>query len=462
MDLLFAIDDFSMALFVLIVFLFAFFGLDDLFIDLYYRVRKLAPLQISPKKLRDLCTWKEKNIAIMVACWHEDDVLQRMISGNISRIQYAHYHFFLGVYPNDAATMAVANDLKHRYSNVHMVVNASSGPTSKGQMINQIAQAIFSFEKQVADPFHIIMFHDSEDMIHPLSLKVINYYMDQKDEEYDFIQIPIFSMPARKRELVSGVYMEEFAESHLKDLLVRADLKLPIPSAGVGTAMSRRLVQTYMQAQDGNLLNPLALTEDYELGVSALRHHMKSTFLLCMYENEYIATKEYFPKKFWHSVRQKSRWTLGIVFQGTKNLGWSDSFKENYFLYRDRKTILTTPLSLLGMVLFVFFLIRVLGDHTFFAKTVTYTNDFSEVLAILLVVNLGYMCNRIYQRTLFTYKIYGTSHALLVTPRIVVGNIINALAVFQASKQFVQSLVTGKAPKWIKTKHELPADFGVK
>jgi len=34
--------------------------------------------------------------------------------------------------------------------------------------------------------------------------------------------------------------------------------------------------------------------------------------------NEYIVSKGYFPTKFQQAVRQKSRWMVGIVFQGNR------------------------------------------------------------------------------------------------------------------------------------------------
>ncbi len=50
-----------------------------------------------------------------------------------------------------------------------------------------------------------------------------------------------------------------------------------------------------------------------------------------------ICVREYFPDTFSTAVRQKSRWIIGIVFQGFKTHKWTSSLTLNYFLWRDRK-----------------------------------------------------------------------------------------------------------------------------
>ena len=52
-----------------------------------------------------------------------------------------------------------------------------------------------------------------------------------------------------------------------------------------------------------------------------------------------VCVREYFPETFQTAVRQKSRWIIGIVFQGFKTHRWTDDWRLNYFLWRDRKTV---------------------------------------------------------------------------------------------------------------------------
>jgi bacteriophage N4 adsorption protein B len=43
-----------------------------------------------------------------------------------------------------------------------------------------------------------------------------------------------------------------------------------------------------------------------------------------------IATKEFFPHLLKASIRQKTRWTAGIAFQGFKNMGWFGNLTQRY------------------------------------------------------------------------------------------------------------------------------------
>jgi len=76
---------------------------------------------------------KDVGREIMIAAWHEENVLGQVIDHMISTVHYPRsmYHVFLGVYPNDPATIEVAEKLAEKYKNVHVVVNPKPGPTSK-------------------------------------------------------------------------------------------------------------------------------------------------------------------------------------------------------------------------------------------------------------------------------------------------------------------------------------------
>src|SRR5262245_8478045 len=49
--------------------------------------------------------------AVFVANWHEHDVLDKMVEGNLARIKEPNVIIVLGVYPNDTETCAVAERL---------------------------------------------------------------------------------------------------------------------------------------------------------------------------------------------------------------------------------------------------------------------------------------------------------------------------------------------------------------
>jgi len=89
-----------------------------------------------------------------------------------------------------------------------------------------LIEKIFEYERMRRVKFDAFLMHDAEDVIHPLSLKLANHLLDR----FDFIQIPVFSLHCSFRQLVAGTYIDEFAEAHTKELLVRAKLGAAVPS----------------------------------------------------------------------------------------------------------------------------------------------------------------------------------------------------------------------------------------
>ncbi|MFH7617798.1 glycosyltransferase family 2 protein, partial [Pseudomonas syringae group genomosp. 7] len=77
-------------------------------------------------------------------------------------------------------------------------------------------------------------------------------------------------------ELVAGVYMDEFAEWHAKDLVVRESVSGMVPSAGVGTCFSRRALLALSAQTDNQPFNTDSLTEDYDVGARLAAMGMQS------------------------------------------------------------------------------------------------------------------------------------------------------------------------------------------
>ncbi|MDG0817371.1 glycosyltransferase [Bdellovibrio svalbardensis] len=432
------------------------FTLDDLFIDAVAFVRNLKPRVINLSVLGRMKRNSQKQIAIMIANWKEAEILGPMIRGNIRGLDYERYTFFLGVYPNDTATWEEVSRLEKLYPNkVVVVVNSLPGPTSKGQMLNEIARQVLASEEASKKRYDLFLMQDSEDVLHPHSLTLMNFY----SQEAHFIQIPVFSFDVPKLSLVGGVYIDEFSESHTKDLLVRQDLGAAIPSAGVGTCMSRDLVVGMMLQQEGRFLKEDTLTEDYHLGIMAKPMGFKSQFVCTQIESadgtkEFVATREYFPSKFMASVRQKSRWTLGIAYQGSQNIQWSGSWVDRYFLLRDRKGPACSILVLLATIVFVGFLGIYLSSHSVSAA---FKNP---ILQALVLLNTAGMLIRLLQRMRAVYRVNGLAQSVMVLPRWFVANAVNVMASYRAHMTFKESIRTGTRPVWVKTDHQIPAHFG--
>jgi adsorption protein B len=234
---------FSTVSFFLFVFLFlallllqSIFTLDDLFLDFCAFIFNIKPQEISAKTLHQMGNQHEKKVAIVIANWKEDEILFQVVSGNLERLKYKNYSIFIGVYPNDEKTWAVARMLESHFQQVQVIVNSKNGPTSKGQLLNVMTDHIIQYNSHFPnEAYELIVLQDSEDIIHPFSLQVFNHY----SRHADFIQIPVYSFSRSWKELIGSTYMDEFSEAHTKDLLVRQKLGAAIPSCGVGTALSR-------------------------------------------------------------------------------------------------------------------------------------------------------------------------------------------------------------------------------
>lgn len=433
------------------------FGMDDLLIDILSRLKKAYPRELKEDEFRRILELPERRMAVVIAAWQEAGVLERMVSGNLSAIAYQNYDIFIGVYPNDTPTLEEARLLARRYGNVKVVENSLPGPTSKGQMVNELIRGALSHEKEDRIRYDAFVIQDSEDLIHPYSLKIMNW----KLADHDFVQLPVLPLEVPVFSCVAQSYIGEFAEAHSKDALVRASFGLSLPSAGVGTALSRKLIDYYRMRLNGDLLNASSLTEDYELGLQTLAHGLKSTFA-CYYTKQggkknYVATREYFPRQFWFSVKQRTRWTLGIAFQGWRNLGWRGSLLEKYFLYRDRKCPWVNILVLAGLLFFGYLLANPLPEAEF---QLIFEQD-GELLIALAAGNTFFMVNRVFHRgraVLWCYHWRAVFPAIVALP---VGNIVNAVAAIRASFQYSCNRAFGWKLSWSKTQHELPKEFGL-
>src|SRR3989449_1700638 len=238
-------------------------SLDDAFID-------LLAVGIVRLRLTDLaeCPHAIPKTAVFVANWHEEDVLGKMVECNLARIQSREVSFFLGVYPNDTATVRVAKELEAKHPDrVRVIINTLPGPTSKGQMLNEMFSQVFSSD----DCPEMAVLHDSEDVIDPRTFQIYAAYA----REYDYVQVPVFSLNRGKGAHVASTYMDEFAERHTREMIVRDAVGASIPSAGVGTCMTKKLLKHFLRSR-GQVLMSGTVTEDYILGVEAKREGFKA------------------------------------------------------------------------------------------------------------------------------------------------------------------------------------------
>ena len=404
----------------------------------------------------------------MVPAWQEADVLFGAVANLIKTIDYENYHLFIGVYPNDEQTRCEADRLSRQFRRVHTVVTQLPGPTCKADCLNEIIKAIFTYEQRRQLTFSGVIMQDAEDVIHPLSMKLFNYYLP----EHDLVQIPVYSLKRKWWQLTGGHYMDEFAEFHSKEILVRQSFANVVPGAGVGTAMSKKALE-FARQQSGEYYNTNSLTEDYEFSFRTQGSELKQVFARIKVPGEinkrykkradvdgdktgsFIATREFFPNRFWWSVRQKTRWTIGISFQAWASMGWKGNWRLKYLFWRDRKMLFFSHAIAMGFLSIAVFL-----GYKIYLNLIPGSYHLAPLLSNdswlwnVVYFNLTVLAFRILQRMAWSAVYYGWSVAPMVVPRYVWAAVINYLAIVRATKSYLGHLVTGRSIGWDKTSHD--------
>lgn len=443
----------------LLVALFLFLsGLDDLFIDVYYwfhhffaRKKFNRYENESPERIDGV---PEKPTAIFIPAWHEWDVIGQMLTHAVGTIQYKNYDIFVGVYPNDPETIHKVEEISRRFPNIHAVISDRPGPTTKADNLNQIHQGMLRWENKTGLRYDIIVMHDAEDIIHPLSLKINNVFIP----EYDMVQMPVYPLHTSHAHLVHWTYCDEFAEHHTKDVLVRQYFSGFVPSAGVGTAFNRWIVEFIGTSFARNIFRAKSLTEDYDL---ALRLALGKANLLFVYKPFGIdcGTRGYFPHSMKASIRQKSRWIMGICLQAWKTIGWKGSGRFRFILYRDRKAIIANTINFFAYIVVSYLMVYEAIRFGFAAYSqLPPIVVKGTMLWNLVVIDSLIMLWRIFHRFISVRRVYGLWPGILSVFRLPISNVINFTATGRALLHFFRAMIRKKDLKWEKTAHTFPVD----
>ena len=233
---------------------------------------------------------------------------------------------------------------------MHLAVCPHDGPTNKADCLNWTLQHLMLHEEQCGKRFDIVLMHDAEDMIHPSELRCLAAEM----QDAEMVQVPVIALPTPLFDLTHGVYCDEFAESQAKDLQARVYLGGFLPSCGVGTGLTRAMIERIAGTGHNQIFPPGSLTEDYELGRRVQELGGRQRMLPIRWERgRLVATREYFPREFWPAVKQRTRWITGIALQSWEMNGWSGNWVRRYWWWRDRKGLLGNPLTAICNLLFV-------------------------------------------------------------------------------------------------------------
>jgi len=424
-------------------------GLDDLFVTLvfWFAGRK----EIAWPSDAELAKVPERRIAILVPLWNEHRVIGQMLERNLSVLRYSNYDVFAGVYPNDEPTIRAVTEASRLHPRVHPVHCPQPGPTSKGDCLNWIYRGMQEFEERFGVRFEVITTHDAEDLIHPDSLRHLNWF----SRDYDMVQIPVLPLPTGVHEITHGIYCDEFAEFQSKDIPVRQRLGGFLPSNGVATGFGRAALERLAARRQGQIFDRHCLTEDYETGYRLHAMGCSQLFVPLRFDSGIpLATREYFPRKLRAAIRQRSRWVAGIALQGWERHGWRGPWRQLYWFWRDRKGLVGNLLAPLTNVLFLYG-----GIHTRFGRAAAPLPPVPHWLVYCCVIILGVTLIQMSMRIWCCARVYGWMFAAAAPLRMLWGNVVNGAATLGALRQFWKARRQQRNLPWLKTDHVYPSQI---
>ena len=429
-------------------------GLDDLVMDLLYlgRTLKRELLVYTRYPRMTALTLPEAEhpgtIAVLVPAWQEEAVIGGMLRTCLDRWNRGSFRIFVGLYPNDPATIKAVAVVAEGDARVRMVILPHGGGTTKADCLNHCWAALLREERETGRRFKGVVLHDAEDVVHADEIRLFDVMTDR----FDMVQIPVRPLLAKHSRWIAGHYADEFAESHGKHLVLREAIGAAVPSAGVGCCFSRRMLGMVATRRHGLPFDAASLTEDYEIGLRIAELKGK-TALIVMRDAEggLICTQEHFPETLGDAVRQKARWFAGISLAGWDRMGWRGSFTERWMRLHDRRA------GLSALVLFAAYL-ATLGYGLQLALAAAGLAPLPPlprwIDSALLVTGL-LMLWRLAFRFIFAARAYGLEQGLYSVPRVFLGNIIAMMAARRAVAIYLRQLAGGRVI-WDKTRHRFP------
>ena len=430
---------------------FLLFALNDLLVDLIYFGRALwRGIAIRPRYPRLFAEQievaaKPGTLAVFIPAWDESAIIAPMLRATLERFDHPDYRLFVGYYRNDPATAAAISTVDD--PRIEAVEVPADGPTTKADCLNHLYDALLAWETARDAPVKAVVLHDAEDVVHPLELRIFDRLVDRAA----IVQLPVLPLPDPASPWIAGHYCDEFAEAHIKELVVREAVGAAIPLAGVGCAVERKAMARLAAMEDGRPFSSGSMTEDYEMGLRIGALGLDTFFVRIparIGERGVVATRGHFPATLGEAVRQKARWLGGIALTGWDRLGWSGSLGERWMRLRDRRG----PLA--AILLVAAYAAALLWAQLWLAEALgaPVQARMGPVLVTLLTINAWLLAWRILMRACFTASAYGIGQGLLSIPRLVVGNVVAILAALRA----LSLHISGGARRWDKTRHIFP------
>ena len=218
---------------------FLLFGLNDLVVDLIYFTRRFwRRATVYKRHRRTYASYYVFNkkpgfIAILVPAWDESAVIAAMLKATLKRLDYSNYRIFVGHYRNDPSTAAAIASVKDK--RIEAVEVQVDGPTTKADCLNHLYDALIAHELSIGRQAKAVVLHDAEDVVHRYELGIFDALIDRAA----VVQLPVLPLVDPYSRWIGGHYCDEFAEAHIKGLVVREAIGAAIPLAGVGCAIAR-------------------------------------------------------------------------------------------------------------------------------------------------------------------------------------------------------------------------------
>lgn len=327
---------------------------------------------------------------------------------------------------------------------MRIVEGAKPGPTTKAECLNRCWQALRADEAVTGISCKAIVLHDAEDVIHRDELALY----DRMIERFDLVQIPVLPLLATEdwwAHTISAIYADEFAESHQKALVLREAVGAAVPSAGVGCAIARPMMERIAAAGGGHPFSEGSLTEDYELGLRMRALGGRGAFVVMPAGDgrHPVAVRAHFPETMEAAVRQKTRWIIGIALAGWDRLRWEGGIAECWMRLRDRRSLLA------ALILAAAYLAPAPALLCWLAGIAV---AWPPIMAPLLTATTTMLVWRLVLRAWFVSRTHGWWEGFCSVPRVVIANIIEMRAALRAFRAYVP----GEVPVWDKTSHRFP------
>ncbi|MFM9976594.1 MAG: glycosyl transferase family protein [Sphingomonadaceae bacterium] len=428
-------------------------GLDDLMVDAIWIGRSFwrrvaiysRHARASAGTLSPAC--RPGRIAIFIPAWDESAVIGPMLRHALKVWGAGPFRIYVGVYPNDPATLAEVLALAS--PSIRAVVQDRPGPTTKADCLNGLWRALKADETRDGAAVKAIVLHDAEDVVHPSELVVFATLI----ERFAFVQLPVLPLVDRQSRWIGGHYLDEFAEAHGKTIVVREAIGAGIPAAGVGCAFDRAMLGRIADARAGAPFDADSLTEDYELGLRIGELGGKGAFVRLSGTSKagLVAIRAHFPATLETAVRQKSRWIAGIALSGWDRLGWHGGLAERWMRIHDRRTVLGAVVLLVAYAALVLTVAIWLIAAVMGWPIALITAELDGLMAICGTLLIW----RLAVRAFFVTRAYGWAEGLRAVPRVIVGNIVAIMAARRAVGLYWRMRSDGIV-RWEKTAHRFP------